>query len=355
MQTVALKPKRAEWKAIIVGLAILCGVMLAVPALCAPLALAGPLLACPLVGRKEEPVAWISAAVPALASLIAGYDVFYSFSLLLPGLLPLLITRFVPLKKRPGAAGMLLYISAAAFALTVVVCMAVHMLGGPLQTTLPQAVVNKLSRAEYLNDVLRRLAMQGLIRIPDGYTANGPARPLMQAVHQQQMLMSFRLTLEMLIRQELPKLFVNACVLTGLFTALRLERMNGVMLVVEAKTASQKQTRVVAAPGFRLLIMPRSLRTFLLLMALASLFLLTSPNAFAQTVGGLFYATFETMYALLGAAIMVFLYTKNDPDRKTTAGVLAAAIYVLAPFVLFLIGLFDQTFHFRNPQARKPD
>ncbi len=355
MQTVALKPKRAEWTALIVGLAILCGVMFAAPALCAPLALVGPLLACPLVGRKEEPVAWASAAVPTVASLAAGYDVFYSVSLLLIGLLPLLITRFVPLPKRPGAAGMLMYISAMAFSLTVVLCMAAHMLGGPLQVMLPQVVVQKISRMDHLSDVLRQLAIRGLVSIPDGYTVDGMMRPLMQASYHQQMLMSLRLTLEMLIAQELPKLFVNACILVGLFTSLRLERMNGVLLVVEAKSASQKQTRVVAAPSFRLLAMPRPLRMLMLVMALVSFMLMMSYGTLAQTVGRLCYATFETLFTLLGAAILVFMYTKNDPDRKTIAGVLAAAVYVVAPFVLFLIGLFDQTFHFRNPQAHKPE
>lgn len=355
MQTVALKPKRAEWTALLVGLAILCGVMFAAPALCAPLALIGPLLACPLLGRKEEPVAWASAAVPVVSSLIAGYDAFYAVSLLLIGLLPLLITRLVPSQKRPGAAGMLMYISAMIFSLAMVLCMAVHMLGGPLQVTLPKLIVQKMSRMKNLGDMLRQLAMQGLVSVPDGYTLDSPVRPLVQATFNQQMLMSLRLTLEMLITQELPKLFVNASVLVGLFTALRLERMNGVLLVVEAKSASQKQTRIVAAPSFRLLAMPRPLRMMMVVMALASFMLMMSYGALAQTIGRLCYATFETLFTLLGAAVLVFLYTKNDPDRKTLAGLLAAAMYVVAPFVLFLIGLFDQTFHFRNPQAHKPE
>jgi len=83
--------------------------------------------------------------------------------------------------------------------------------------------------------------------------------------------------------------------------------------------------------------------------------LIVVGDSFSHTLGQLCYAAFETMFCLLGAAVMVFVYTKNDPDRKTLAGVLAAALYVMAPFVLFVIGLMDQTFHFRNPQAHKPD
>ena len=250
---------------------------------------------------------------------------------------------------------MVMYISAMAFSLVVVLCMAVHMLGGPLQSVLPELIVQKLSRTKNLSEVLRRLAMQGLVSVPDGYSVNGAFRPLMQAAHNQQMLMSLRLTLEMLISSYLPKLFVNACVLTGVFVSLRLERMNGVLLVVEAKSASQKHTRVVAAPAFRLLAMPRPLRLMLFGMAIVSFVTAFSASALAQTFGQLCYALFETLYTLLGAAVLVFVFTKNDPDRRIRAGVLAAALYLIAPFVLLIVGLLDQSFHFRNPQAHKPD
>ena len=171
MQTVALKPKRAEWTAIRIGLAVLCGIMLTVPALCAPIALCLPLLACPLVGRKEEPLAWLSAAVPAVSSLIAGYDVGYACSLLLPGLYPLVVTRFIPIPKRPGAKGMLLYMTATAFSLLVVLAMAQHMLGGTLHAVLPGMIVERVGQMENLSEFLRRLAVQGLVSVPDGYTA----------------------------------------------------------------------------------------------------------------------------------------------------------------------------------------
>ena len=177
----------------------------------------------------------------------------------------------------------------------------------------------------------------------------------MEAAYQQQMLMSLRLTLEMLLAQYLPSLFVQSCLIIGVFTALRLERMAGMVLVVEAKTPSQKHTRVIAPPSFRLLAIPRNLRMLTLGLAVASLVLLLSQNSVMQIVGQLCYATFQTMFTLLGAAVLVFLYTKNDPDRKTLSGILAAAVYVMAPFVLFLIGLADQSFHFRHPQAHKPD
>jgi len=355
LQTVALKPKRAEWTAMMIGLIILCVAMLLVPALCVPLALAAPLLACPLVGRKEEPAAWTSAAVPVIASLLAGYDPFYAACLLLIGALPLVITRMVPIKQRPGAKGVLMYVSAMAFSLTIVLAMASRMLGGPLQYSLAKAIVEWVAASPNKQALLRQFAVNGLISIPDGYTTQGVAGALMEAAYSQQMLMSFRLTMEKMIVQELPSLFVQSCLLTGLFISLRLERVNGVLLVVEARTAADKHTRIVAPPSFRLLVMPRPVRAATFVLAVAALLLMMSGGSFAYTIGQLCYASFETMFCLLGAAVMVFVYTKNDPDRKTLAGVLAAAVYVMAPFVLFIIGLMDQTFHFRNPQAHKPD
>lgn len=355
MQTVALKPKRAEWTAMIVSLVILCAAMFAVPALCVPLALIGPLLACPLVGQKTEPLAWVSAAAPTLASVLAGYDAFYSVNLVLIGLLPMLITRFVPVKKRAGAQGMLMYISAVAFALLLVLAMATRALGGPLQVTLAEALTRWVSQAKNPSVILRQFAAAGLLSVPEGYMDQGVMRPFMEAVFNQQMLKSLRLTMEMLLAQTLPSLFVQGCVLVGVFTSLRLERVSGVLLVVETRTASEKRTRVVAPPSFRLLALPRSMRGLLLALAAAALVMMMTYGSLPRIIGQLCYATLETLFSLLGAAVLVFMSTKNDPDRRVLSGVMAAALYVLAPFVLFMIGLADQTFHFRTPQAQKPD
>ena len=349
LQTVALKPKRAEWTAMLIGMVLLCAAMIAVPALCVPLSLAVPLLACPMVGRREEPAAWASAVVPVVASLLKGYDPLYAASLLLIGALPLLITRLVPMKQRPGPKGILMYLSAIAFSLTVVLAMAVRMLGGPLQYTLAEAFTEWVAQSPHKQMLLQQLAINGLISVPEGYTAQGLTGVLMEASYSREMLMSLRLTAERLIAQELPSLFVQSCMIVGLFIPLRLERVNGVLLVVETRTASDKQTRVIAPPSFRLLAMPRSIRITAFALAMAAFLLLMVADSFSYTLGQLCYAALETMFCLLGAAVMVFVYTKNDPDRKTMAGVLAAALYVLAPFVLFVIGLADQTFHFRNP------
>lgn len=355
MQTVALKPKRAEWMFMTFGLGLLCIAMLLMPALCIPLALCVPLLGCPLVGRREEWTAWSAAVMPAAASLLAGYDALYALSLVLIGLLPLLITRLIPMPRRPGAKGMMMYISAIAVSLALSLALAAHALGGPLFATLPAAIVEQIGQMKDCTLILRQLAVMGLLSVPEGYTVQSAARPLMDAVYNQQMLMSLRLTLEMLIRQSLPQLFVQAALLVGLFTELRLERVKGVMLVVETKTASEKRTRVIAPPAFRLLAIPQGLRMALVLLCLVSFLTMTPGNAVGQMLSDLVFAALTAVYMLLGAATIVFLYTRNDPDRKTLAGVIAAALYVLSPYLLLMIGVMEQFMHFRKPQADKPD
>lgn len=349
LQTVALKPKRAEWTAMVIGLVLLCAAMLALPVLCPLLALAVPLLACPLVRRREETVAWVAAAVPTVSALMAGYDALFAASLLLIGVLPLLITRLVPVTQRAGARGMLMYMSATAFSLTMVLAMATHMLGGPLPYTLAEAYVQWVDGSMNKQVILRLYAANGRISALEGI------RPLMEAAYSRQLLLSLRLTAENLLVRQLPLLLVKASIIVGLFTSLRLERTNGVVLVVETRTACDKRTRIIAPPGFRMLSLPRPLPVWLILLIATAVILLLTPGSFAQTMLVLCNGTVETLLCLQGAAVMVFLNTRTDPDRKTLAGLLAATVYLLAPVVLWLIGIADLMFHFRNPQAHKPD
>ncbi len=355
MQTVALKPGRAEWTAMSVGLFLLCVLMLSVPVLCLPLAVASPLLACPLAEReKEKWLAWLSVIVPAASSLAAGYDTLYAVSLILPGLVPMLITRLLPMPKRPGAKGMLIYLAAVTLSALVAVAAAGYALGGPLQVKLAEAVTDWVARSERKNELLRRLALAGIITLPDGYDLMGESGRLLQAEHARQMLMSLKLSAEMLVAGYLPSIFMQVCMTVGLFIPLRLERANGVLLVVETKTPAQKQTRVVAPPSFRLLTLPPNLRRLWLGMALGGILLLLSETDVLITMGQVCVAAAQTVGCLLGAAVVVFMYTKNDPERRVTGGVFAALLLLFAPGLMLAVGIADQIFHLRTPQAHKP-
>ena len=355
MQTVALKPGRAEWTAMSVGLFLLCVLMLSVPVLCLPLALAAPLLACPLAERqKEKWLAWLSVIVPAASSLAAGYHTLYAVSLILPGLVPMLITRLIPMQKRPGAKGMVIYLAAVTMSMLVAVAAAGYALGGPLQVKLAEAVTDWVSNSEQKQAILRRLALSGLITLPKGYDLMGQTGRFLQAEHARQMLMSLKLSTEVMIASYLPSVFVQGCMLVGLFIPLRLERANGVLLVVETKTPAQKQTRVVAPPSFRLLTLPPNLRRLWLGTALGGVLLLLSNTDVFITMGQVCLAVAQTVGCLLGAAVVVFMYTKKDPDRRVTGGVFAALFMLFAPGLLLVVGIADQVFHLRTPQAHKP-
>lgn len=352
MQQVPLKPQKADLSSQIAVLAVLGVVMLASPMLCAPLSLLIPVLACPLIGRKQEFLAWITAALPTVSSLVAGYDPVYCASLLLAGGLTLSITKWISMKKRVGAAGMLWYLSAVVLAMGVVAALASRALGGPLALVLPQAVCALVQKAEDPFTLLVRLASYGLLAVPEGFEQGVLYRTLAKSALTQQMLLSLGRTAELLVQQMLPGLFVQGCLLSGLFTALRVERAHGVVLVVEMKSAAEKQTRVAIPPGFRLLMIPKNLRRILWGFAIAALVLVAQPG-FEQVLGRMCHAAFESVYALAGAAVMVHLFARRHPDRLTLYGVLAGAVYVLSPTALLIIGLMDQVFHFRTPKARE--
>lgn len=351
MQQVVIKPKRAEWKALSIGLIVLCAAMLLLPALCMPLALALPLLSCPLVGRKEEAIAFAAAVIPTLSSLLAGFDPLYSASLLLIGALPLVLTKCLPVQKRAGVDGMLWYVGAVTAALLAVAASASQALGMPLWRTLSDAIIRLVGENQRAEQILLQAASSGLLRMPAGYDADSLLGMAMGAAHKQQMLMSLRLTLEAVLYSQLPSLFVQACLLVGVFTHLRILRFGGAVLVVQTVTPSEKKTTVAVPLGFRMLTLPKGARWPLTALVLASLLLLTTRSTYAQTLGQLCFALFEQVFILVGAAVMIHVFCRHDPDRKTVCGVIAAVAYVAAPFALFLIGVMDQFMHFRKPSG----
>ena len=72
-------------------------------------------------------------------------------------------------------------------------------------------------------------------------------------------------------------------------------------------------------------------------------------------MGQLYYTLFETTFMLVGAAVLVCVFTAKHPRYKTLFGILAAVVFLLSPFVLFLLGMMDQTFHFRVKRSGRPD
>lgn len=346
MQSVALGPRRAELTALVISLAALCVVMLILPGLCLPLSLLTPLLGCPLARRREEPAAWAAAVMPLLASLLAGYPVPYAASLALVGLAPLAFTRFAPPAARMGVSGMLRYVGCIALALSAVAISATLWLGAPLWQTLSARLSARVEESERAGEWLLRLAAAGLLRLPKGY-GMGFARAV-PAAFTRQMALSLELSLQRLLRGGLPALWVQLSLLVGLFTCLRVSRFCDCFVIVEAVSPGEKRARVSAPPGFAQWALPRALRAPVLALGVLSMGLLLFGGDFAATLGQLGYTLFETAFMLQGAAVIVGVGTARDEDRKALWGLLAAALYLIAPLLLFLLGAADQAVHFRK-------
>ena len=355
MKQVPIKPKRSQLHMLVIGLSALCAAMIVLPEFCAPLSLLLPLLACPLVGRREEPLVYVASAMPAVASLMAGYDALYSVSLLSMGGFALLVTKLLPQKERVGSTGIMWYMLSVSMSLALIAASASKMLGGPLWEKLTEAIVDTLAGNERAGLLLYRFAAAGLISMPEGYVGNTLLLSVFEPVVVRQMLMSLKLMLGEVLFDLLPAFVVQSSMIVGLFTALRVQRMNGVILILEAKTPAQQKARVAVPPGFRLLMLPPRARWPITLMAVGALFLLSTASPVAQIVGQMCYSAFETTFMLLGAAVIVCVFSLKKPERKTLYGVLTAILYMIAPFLLFLIGLTDQTFHYRVKRSAHPD
>lgn len=356
MEAIALKPRRAEMMFLVMGLTVLSVAMLLLPEASVLLAAAMPLLSCPLVGRKEEGVAWAAAVVPVIASLLGGMDRAYSLSLLALTLPTLIVTRYVPFGKRRAGKGMLWYISAVAAGFAAVLLCLTWRLGGPLWQTLTQEAVEGIEGSEQAGLLLYRMAASGLVSMPENMAGSDALLHVFEPLFIRQTLMSFRLTMEALLSETIPEMFVRGSLVVGLFTALRIERLNGSMLLLEKKTQTgERRTHVAVPPGFSLLTLPRKLRVPVAVMAVAGFVLMTGSTSFEWTLGLLMFTAFSTLLELVGAAVLIFVLSVHKPDRIRLYGALTVGIYLLAPTALFIIGVTDPMFHYRTKRVRKMD
>ena len=355
MESVSIKPGRRQIKMLILGVCALCILMVYMPQLCLPIVLILPLLACPLVGRSQGPVVFMAAVIPAVASLMAGCDALYAASLALPVLLPLLVAKFVPLPKQAGMEGMLWYISSVAAGLLAVLASVTYVLGGPLWQTLPELFGRIVQSNEQAGLILYRFAAAGLVPLPEGYESGEVLQHAFDPVFVQQLLLSVKMTMERLMFELLPSYYVQLSLIVGVFAALRVQKISGVVLVLEAHKPGEKKARVALPPGFAMLRLPPQARGPVLLAAVASLVLMMMQSPLLQIMGHLYYALFESVFRLVGAAVLVFVLSAKHPKYKILFGVLTAAAYVIAPFLLFLIGVTDQTFHYRVKRSGHPD
>lgn len=358
VQSAAIRPERSRLFAAMAGLLVLTGLMAVFPFACVGLALLTPLLGCPLMGSSRQWAAWLAAAAPAAVSLLYRFEPLYSLTLLLPGMLPLALTLWLKTRKKlavPLSVGF--YIGTYALSLTLVVLAASYALGAGMAEGLAQLLAAQVEASDQPGMLLYRFAAAGLLAVPDGYRDGLLPLFLLDPSLVRQMLLSLRLNVQLMLEQLLPWLFVQACLLGGLFTALRVQRTYCAVLVVgpDPEHPGERKAHVVLPPGFRLMAIPPRLRWVLCLMALASLLLIGAQGSLAQTLGLLFYATFSCAFQLAGAAVLVCILSARNPDRAALYGALSAALYALFPMALFFLGVADQAFHFRTRLLKTTD
>ena len=286
VQSAVIRPERSRLFAAVAGLLVLTGLMAFFPSACVGLALLTPLLGCPLAGSGRQWAAWLAAAAPAALSLLYRFDPLYSLSLLLPGTLPMALTLWLKARKKLAAPLSIgLYIGAYAASLTLVTLAAAHALGTGIAEGLAQLLAAQVEASDQPGLLLYRFAAAGLLAVPDGYSGALPLFLLDPAVVRQ-MLLSLRLNVALMLENLLPWLFVQACLLGGLFTALRVQRMRCAVLVVgpDPEHPGERKARVVSPPGFRLMVIPSRLRWVLFLMALASLLLIGAQARLARSL-----------------------------------------------------------------------
>ncbi len=357
VQSAVIRPERSRLFAAVAGLLVLTGLMAFFPSACVGLALLTPLLGCPLAGSGRQWAAWLAAAAPAALSLLYRFDPLYSLTLLLPGTLPMALTLWLKARKKLAAPPSIgLYIGAYAVSLTLVTLAAAHALGAGIAEGLAQLLAAQVEASDQPGLLLYRFAAAGLLAVPDGYSGALPLFLLDPGVVRQ-MLLSLRLNVALMLENLLPWFFVQACLLGGLFTALRVQRMRCAVLVVgpDPEHPGERKARVVSPPGFRLMVIPPRLRWVLFLMALASLLLIGAQARLAQTLGLLFYATFSCAFQLAGAAVLVCMLSAHTPGRAALYGALSAVLYALFPVALFFIGVADQALHFRSRLLKTTD
>ncbi len=356
MQSALLKPRRAQLTANVLSLLLLVAVTAFFPATAIVLAVMAPLLGCPLIGRREQWAAWLAALTPCAATLISGGNWLLALMLMLPGTSCMGCTLWLRSQKKLGAPmAAACYTAAYAASLTLVVLAASHALGAPLSQALSDLIVSRVEGSSQPGVLLYRFASAGLLSVPKAYRQANLLLNLLDPGLIRQMLLSLRLTLTTAFAQTLPTLFVQLCLLGGLFTALRVQKLNCAVLVVGQTADGEKKTQVMQPPGFRLLALPRRGRGVLIVLALCSLLPFFAQGALIDTLSTLCYAAFCCVFQLLGAAVAVCMLSARHPERAPLFGVLAGVCYVLFPTALFLIGVVDQGLHFRAALLKLDD
>ncbi len=346
MQAISLNPQRGRIVSKQVALVVLVVLVAAFPVLSLPLTMTMPLFSCPLIRGKEQWTAYATAPLPAALVLLYRMPLLYAAGLLMVAAAPVIATALLG-KKRTGSPKVFLLYSFLA-ALSCAVALAGIAAGSSAQS-LPQLAADKVEAYVMQHPQRTQLLYQamstGLLPVPEGYTRVTLLNLMLDPVFLSELRLSLHSLVLQLVETNLPSLFVNASIILGLFTGLRVQRLRNAYLLVDQ--SSPEKIRVAMTPGFSMLTIPSGWHVVMALFLVAYL-LKAGAKGFPATLTQLMYHTFEAVYQLQGAAVVCAWVMKKNADRRILGGVLAAALYVLLPFSLFVIGCFEPMFSFRS-------
>ncbi len=355
MQAIALRPGRSQLFAQLAALAVMCAVMLFEPLLCLPVALLAPLFVCPLIGNKRQWWAFALALAPTALALANGGEPLFCASLLLPCLLCGAVT-FMQRRKNTKSLHnpCVWYIIAYAVSLSALLVFGARALGGDLRNGLARLAIDTVNSSENPGLLLYRLAAAGVIRVPSDYRSASLISFVLDPVLRSELNLSLRLTVNSLISALAPKLFVECCLVLGLFVFLREQRLNHSVLLVKTDESGKPSAVVapsVGAAGFSALALPKAMHLAAAILGLACLLFRNSENGFAAMISMLCGYVFECVFSLVGAAVLVGVLSSKKPERKRLYGVLAAAAYITVPMLLMTVGVLDLFMHFRSKKT----
>ncbi|MBR4067830.1 MAG: hypothetical protein IKK08_04285 [Clostridia bacterium] len=348
MQAISLHPQHRLIVSKQIVLFVLVVLVAAFPALSLPLAMLMPLFSCPLIGGKEQWTAYVTAPLPAVLALLHRMPLGYAAGLLLAAVIPVVVTALLGKERTGKPSVFFIYVLIAAFSAAIALLglnaqgLAV---GKGLGSVLADEIVGLVMNHRQRSQLLYQAMAGGLLPIPEGYSKVTLFTLTFDPVFLKELELALHSRVAQLAETQLPALLVSGSMILGLFTGLRVQRMRNAVLLLDR---SQPQVvRVALTPRFSMLKIPRGWHVSMGLFLLVYLFSGSAEGVF-RIVMELMYHAFVTVYQLQGAALVCALVMKAGSERRVLGGVLAATLYLLLPFALFVLGCFERMFPFRN-------
>ncbi len=346
MQIVSLRPHRRVIVSKQIALAMLTVLVAVFPVLSLPLAAVMPLFSCPLMKGKERWTALATAPLPALIVLLYRYPATYAASLLAVTALPLMIAYRAKGKESAAANSLLLYVAVMTLTISsALLGLSPLYQGSSLPEYLAELADQWLMNHPQRTSLLYQAISTGLLSVPEGYSEVTLLTLTLNPVFMNQLRLELRTHIMQLSAHMIPSLVVQSGIIIGLFTGLRVQKLRNAYLLVDK--AEPQKVRIALTPSFSMLRIPKHWNWLLFLFLIAYVLFYGSEGVLFRT-SQLMYFTFDTVYQLQGAAVVCSWILKRNEEGRMLAGLLAAALYLLMPTALFLIGCFHHLFSFRS-------